>query len=431
MKKLVMLMLFVVGGVMWMTNVYGQDQGDEVVSGDKEGLVSFDFKDADVRNVLRIFSHKTGINIVAAPDVQGSVTVKLNNVPWEKALKVILEMNEFAFVRDENVIKVMTKAKIALEPLQTEVIPLNYTKASAVLPTLEGMKSERGQIKTDERANLLIITDVPSNFPEMKKVIERLDTPTPQVMIETKLIETTGTVLKKFGIKWSFLNEYEFKTNPFSKTFSETNRTVTEWEKAHEFIPFAKSDDPRYWENTSYNSVTGETTVDEFGYLVKDRELPGYEHDIWSFDAGGYTKGALNSDTITRTISTGISATGLSVLMSALMSDSGTDVLSAPSIVTMDNREANIKVAVDYPVPQFTYNQSIGTYEANSYTKEPVGITLKVTPHVAPNGYITLDLVPVVSSLDDKVKVKDVDLPVIAKEEISTTVMVKDGDTIV
>ena len=107
------------------TEIQSQSPGSESDSS-QAGLVSFDFKDADIRNVLRIFSHKTGINIVASPDVQGTVTVKLKNVPWENALKTILEINDFAYIKDGNVIKVLTQSKVAQEPLKTEVVALDY-----------------------------------------------------------------------------------------------------------------------------------------------------------------------------------------------------------------------------------------------------------------------------------------------------------------
>ncbi|EKD28568.1 MAG: hypothetical protein ACD_79C00274G0001, partial [uncultured bacterium] len=207
MKKLsyflgILLFLFLGG-----QNLFSQEIEDtSAVEGDSSGLVSFDFKDADVRNVLRIFAHKTGINIVASPDVQGSVTVKLSNVPWEKALKIILEMNDFAYVKEGNVIKVLTRDRIAQEPLKTEVIPLDFAKASQVQPVVQSMLSERGSVKVDDRANLLIITDVPSSFEPIMNVVKRLDLPTPQVLIETKLIETTLDLNKKFGFKWSFLD---------------------------------------------------------------------------------------------------------------------------------------------------------------------------------------------------------------------------------
>ena len=92
----------------------------------KEGFVTFDFKNADIRNVLRIFSHKTGINMVAGKEVTGTVTITLRDVPWEKALKLVLSINGYGYVRDGNVIKVLTLEQLAQEPLETRVYTLNY-----------------------------------------------------------------------------------------------------------------------------------------------------------------------------------------------------------------------------------------------------------------------------------------------------------------
>ena len=415
------------------------DNGQEVSSsgGDQEGLVTFDFKDADIRNVLRIFSHKTGINIVASPEVQGSVTVKLNNVPWEKALKIILEMNNFAYVRDENVIKVLTRDRIAQEPLKTEVIALDYARATTVVNTIQSMLSERGQVKTDERANLLIISDVPSAFDTIKQVIKRLDLPTPQVLIETKLIETTLDLQKKFGIRWDLLDEYtvgyrgDGDGGTIEKAYTNTDgdSTSNTYKTDYAHTAVYNRTDPRY------DTFTTTEGTEENAYHLNHSELNSYESPDWRTSTAGYTKAVTQtvSDATGSTLNTFLTASKLQVVMSALMTDGGTDILSSPSIVTMDNKEASIKVAADFPMPSFTYNDNTGVYEISGFTPTPIGITLTVTPHVAPNGYVTMDLSPEISKEEDSVNFSKLgaSIPVIGKENVKTSIMVKDGDTVV
>lgn len=427
------------------------DAGQEVSSsgGDQEGLVTFDFKDADIRNVLRIFSHKTGINIVASPEVQGSVTVKLNNVPWEKALKIILEMNNFAYVREENVIKVLTRDRIAQEPLKTEVIALDYARATTVLTTIQSMLSERGQVKTDERANLLIISDVPSSFDTIKQVIKRLDLPTPQVLIETKLIETTMNLQKKFGVKWELLDEFtvgyrgEGENGAFEKEYTNSSgdSTTNTYNTSYAHTGRLNPNNPRYYRGLSDSAErdeeTGEYSSEDYEtyYNLKQSELNSYEVPDWSTATAGYTKTVAQTvrDATGTTLNTFLSASKLQMVMSALMTDGGTDILSSPSIVTMDNKEAIIKVATDYPMPSFTFNENTGTYEISGFTPTPIGITLTVTPHVAPNGYVTMDLAPEISNQGDDVSFSKLgaNIPQISKENIKTCIMVKDGDTVV
>lgn len=416
--------------------------GTEVTSsGDQEGMVSFDFKDADIRNVLRIFSHKTGINIVAAPEVQGSVTVKLNNVPWEKALKIILEMNNFAYVREENVIKVLTKDRIAQEPLKTEVLALDYAKASAVEATIKGMLTERGTVRVDDRANLLIISDVPSSFDQVKQVIKRLDLPTPQVLIETKMIETNMDMEKNFGVKWDFLSNYTLsligdgkngellKGTEVSRTITDTTTDTLDYE--HQALMNRNSTNPE--PIRVQDPTTGETS---WQYKVPGDQLHSFNNPNWATKTAGFTKNNVLSNAyskVTTPFNSTISASSFKLIMSALMTDDGTDILSSPSIVTMDNKQADISVVTDIRLPNYTFSEQTGRYAISGFTVIPAGITLTVTPHVAPNGYITMDLEPTVSARSREVQWASlgVTLPEITRENIKTAIMVKDGDTVV
>ena len=170
----------------------------------EEGIVTIDFKDADIRNVLRILSHKSGVNIVAGEDVQGKVTIKLTDVPWEKALDVILKTYGFAYERVDNIIRVTTIEALGREALETRVFALNYARAEEATGSIKEMLSDRGKIKYDERTNLIIVTDIPTNLHKIGQVIQRLDAMTPQVMIEARIVKTTLTDEEKMGIDWEY-----------------------------------------------------------------------------------------------------------------------------------------------------------------------------------------------------------------------------------
>jgi type IV pilus assembly protein PilQ len=451
--------------------------GAEEVSSDTSGLVSFDFKDADIRNVLRIFSHKTGINIAASPDVQGSVTVKLNNVAWDKALGVILEMHDFAYIKEGNVIKVLTRTKVAQEPLKTEVIALDYAKATEVMSTIQSLLTERGNVKQDDRANLLIITDVPSSFEPIIKVLKRLDAPTPQVLIESKLIETTLDVERNFGVKWSVLDKFNlgiigpnrlktltqtvsqvgtgadsvahtwgFQANPifnprdsrFNFQDANNNGSFDEGELGGYAnsggTPFNYQQNDWFVTNTTSGDFTPAVVDPLTGIVTTPSELT-FEHIPFTqtnAQSNSNTYSNSKSDLITQE-SGFTTVPSMNLILSALMSDGGTDILSAPSITTLDNKTAKIKVATDFPIPNFTYNRDSGQYEISGFRELPIGITLSVTPHVAPNGYITMDLLPSISKQEGSLPFTRLgfNYPLVTKEEVETSVLVKDGDTII
>ncbi|MFH1678512.1 MAG: secretin N-terminal domain-containing protein, partial [Candidatus Omnitrophota bacterium] len=180
------------------------------------GNVTLDFKDADIKSVLKIISYKSGVNIVATPEVIGVVTIRLKDVPWEGALDTIVKTYGFGYEwLNKNVIMVSTLEKLAeqraiqmaaaeKEPLDTQAFFLNFSKAQDVKLAVERLVSERGKITLEVRTNTLIITDTKSNLIRISKIINELDRVTPQVLIEAKIIETNLTKGENLGIKWQF-----------------------------------------------------------------------------------------------------------------------------------------------------------------------------------------------------------------------------------
>ena len=167
------------------------------------GNVTIDFKDADIHNVLRILSYKSEVNIVAGKEVEGTVTVRLVDVPWERALDVVLKTYGFAYEREGNIIRVTTVENLGQEPLKTEVFNISYAKAEDVADSIKEIISERGSVRSDKRSNTVIVTDIPTNLYKIQQVIEKLDEATPQVYIEARLIETVLDDDEKLGIDWS------------------------------------------------------------------------------------------------------------------------------------------------------------------------------------------------------------------------------------
>jgi type IV pilus assembly protein PilQ len=400
---------------------------------EKSGNVTFDFKDADIRNVLRIFSHKTGINIVAGKEVVGTVTITLRDVPWEQALKLVLNINGFGYVREANVIKVLTMEQLSQEPLETKIYTLNYAKPKDVSDILTKMKSERGQIQLDERAGLIIAYDVPSKFKEMDIVVERLDTPTPQVLIEGKVIETTYNDNTYLGIKWDSVlaptidltgagTNGAIELDKYTKTRTQTD--TSEWgtdssgDRAYNYYPH------RVGTLSDKYKMTG---VDPDNLPMKD--VPFVMADTLTNNAGAIVDtSAINASSAT------LSARALQMTLNYLVNDTNTDILSSPHIVTTNNTTAEIMVGTQYPIANYVFSSETGRLEVQGFNYKDIGIKLSVTPKVSPDGYITMDIKPEISE-----KGTDVEfggsvgqtVPEITIETLKTTVLVKDGDSLI
>ncbi|MDQ5856916.1 MAG: type IV pilus secretin PilQ, partial [Acidobacteriota bacterium] len=181
--------------------------------------ISLDLKDADIKDVFRTISQLTGLNIVIDPEVRGTVTVQLENVPWDQALDLILKQNGLGYVLENNIMRIATTAKLqteesdrarlaearqSAEPTRTVIKKLSYARATEITPTLKSIMSRRGDIVVDTRTNTLIIREIPTFLPAVLQLIENLDTSTPQVMIEARIVETTKTLGRSLGINWGF-----------------------------------------------------------------------------------------------------------------------------------------------------------------------------------------------------------------------------------
>src|SRR3989338_2744695 len=212
------------------------------------GTVSIDFKDADINNVLRILSLKSGVNIVAGPEVTGTVTIRLENVPWEKALDVVLRTYGYVYERKENIVRVTTKENLATEELITETFILNYTTAAEAQESIKDSVSERGRIKSVERSNMLVVTDIPTNLYKIREVITKLDKSTPQAHIDSKIVKAQLQQGENLGIQW----------NPVG-ALSGAQKPVT-----FPFNSFAKQDDADPFERTFsrfFPNFAGNTTT--------------------------------------------------------------------------------------------------------------------------------------------------------------------------
>ncbi len=346
------------------------------------GNVSIDFRDADIQNVLRILSYKSGVNIVTGPEVTGLVTIKLKDVPWKRALEVILETYGYGYELKDNIITVTTidgmkkrREDATLlaeqEPLVTRTFILNYAKASEVIASLDKMKTARGSINYDERTNTLIVRDLSRNMDLVETVVKQLDRTTPQVLIEAKVVETTLDNAEKLGIDW-----------------------------------------------TAQISVSGAKRPSTWPFAAHSNETYMKTND---FPAAAATDFALGT----------LSFQQMQAVMNMLRNRTDTNILSNPRIATLNNKSAKIVVGKEYPFPQYTYNDQQAKYQVSGWEYKDIGIIFDVTPHVNNAGFITLELRPQVTDILGFVTVENASVPQLSKEEAKTNVMIKDGETLV
>ncbi|MCK4993507.1 MAG: type IV pilus secretin PilQ [Candidatus Omnitrophica bacterium] len=350
------------------------------------GNISVEFKDADIQDVFRVLALKGNVSIVADPEVKGLVTVQITDVPWEKVLDVICRTYGYAYERETNIIRVTTLDKQGQENLVTEVFALNYAKAGDVATSISEMRSDRGKIKFDARANLVIVTDIPTNIYKISKVIERLDSMTPQVTIEARIMETNFSNIEDLGLKWNA--SYNAKLSSRPTTF-----------------PWPANDVG----GTYANYMPKGDSTDSFP-SVASPAFPLATNSDYSF---GILDGA-----------------SFSLLLEAIQTKGKTKILSNPSITTLDNEMAEIHIGTDWPIANYSYSEEQGRFVISGWEYKSYGILLRVTPTINQNGYVTLKLHPEISDKQEEIEFEGARVPVLSTQTVDATVMIKDGQTL-
>jgi len=409
------LFIFTFASVVFSQNEAADNKADDAgkaevskVTETAPGNVTMDFKDADISNVLRILSYKSGMNIVAGKDVTGLITIRLTDVPWEKALDIILRTYGYVYEREGNIIRVATTANLENEELVTEVFSLNYANAKNVPQAIGEMLSSRGKVKFDERTNLLIVTDIATNIYKIREVVLKLDAQTKQVMIEAKIIETTLGNSDKLGIEWQTKIVATGAKIPTTFPFKNDLSTST----GYKYVPIPKPAETQ----VDYTSTgTPIQTVGVADFPTSASGTPSFPYAAVS----NFTFGTLDFSQF-------------QAVLEVLSSRGDTKIISNPKIVVLNNQEALITVGQTLNIPKYERNSSTGTMEITGYTEKELGILLKVTPQINSEGNITLSLKPELSSLlrYDQLTAQ-VQVPIYAVRKAETKLMLRDGQTIV
>lgn len=366
--------------------------------------ISLSLKDADIKDVLRMFHDISKMNIVVHPAVRGKVTVDLNNVPWDQAMDIILKNNGLDYIYENNVIWVapaaeiarkfaeqqrLQKQKLLAEEPVTFTKRLSYAKASDMRNIASKFLSDRGDIIVDKRTNTLIIREVPSKKAGLLKLINSLDTATPQVLIEARIVETNITWAQSFGITWSG-NWYSGMTgNDVTTTYGGTNSSGPAGDyKVHNFNGNKKG-----WPNFGSG---------DFAVTVPPSASNGFVDLVLGNITGSFF---------------------LDVRLAAMENMGRGRVLSAPRIVTQDNQKASIESGRQIPI-------RIATTDKISVIFVNATLKLDVTPQISADGNINMT-VDITNDSVDFANTTPGNPPPIIKKEAKTVLKVRDGQTAV
>ncbi len=174
---------------------------------ERDRPVTLKFKNADIRTVVQTFAELGDVNIVVSENVRGTISLNLRDVPWGDAFKTVLQVHGLSAVEEEKgMIGVMTMEEFderrGMVDLETHVFRIEYADAQEIMGVVREMVSERGAVNVDRRTNSLIFTDIPSNIPKLRDLLGSIDSPTPQVMIEAKIVEIDYKIMRETGVRW-------------------------------------------------------------------------------------------------------------------------------------------------------------------------------------------------------------------------------------
>ena len=399
------------------------------VSSDKFTL---DLNDSDIHDALKIIASKSGMNIIATPEVKGTVTLKLIDVTWERALDAILDISDLACQKSGNIITVAPIGKIDSlkkqnSALITEVFNLKYLDAQLTEAALLQLLSSQGKVsvlqgkneagwefaggkgesfgkqkrmndtETSTRSNVLIITDIPVVIDKIREIIRKIDVRPAQVLISTKIIEVSKDALNDMGIDWGT-----------GAAGAESGGAVTS-------NPISQN-----------GNVTSSLGGNSIGSAVEPN----------GFAALGGTTGTAVSSTFpfnegSQLVFKKLTGTQFEIIGHALEQNSKTNNLSSPQILALNNQEATILVGTKYPILQsnITGAGSVGVTTVTLDYYQDIGVQLKVIPQVGSDGDISMVIHPAVTSYTATVGSNQ--YPIILTREAETRVVIKDGETIV
>jgi type IV pilus assembly protein PilQ len=393
------------GEAGFMSGVNAQVNGLGHYSGRR---IDLDLKDADIHNILRLLADVGHVNIVTGDDVNGNITIRMRNVPWDEALDVVLQAKGLGMQRAGNLIRVapmsqlnkerelrlaQLKQELELTPVETRLIPVSYAHAADLQARAKDLLSPRGSLAVDERTNVIIARDIAGNLNHVEELVRSLDTQTPQVLIEARIVEATSNYNRDIGIQWGGSSSFSAATGnatglSFPSAVSVTGGNYDNNSPTAGLSPFTR-------------------TVTTPNFAVNLPAAVGTD----SGGALGISLGSIDN------------AFNLALRLSALESSGLVRIVSNPRILTLDNRDARINQGTLIPYSQVSA-QGVQT------SFQEAKLQLLVKPHVTADGSISMH-VKINRDEPDFNQTAANGAPTILKREAETELLVMDGHTAV
>jgi type IV pilus assembly protein PilQ len=366
--------------------------------------ISVNLKDVDLKDFFRLIHEISGLNVVLDPNVKGTLTIVLDEVPWDQALDIVLVNNGLDKQLNGNVLRVATKDTLKkeaetardLQKAQAEAVApvtttrvLSYAKASTVRDTLKKFLSSRGDIFSDDRSNQLIIRDIPSNFPTLDNLIRQLDRKSQQVEIEARVVQASRSFSQDIGVQWGFAGTTTSGRTIFGGTPQTGISPITTGTGLPQPPLIATS-------TSSGSSGTG---------LPLNVNLPA------GAPTSGFYFGHRSPNFAVDLYITAAEAKGVGKL------------LSKPKIVTQNNEKATVKQGTKIPI-QTTINNTISVQYIDAVLK------LEVTPQITAEGTVFMDVLVENTQIDNGIP-RVQGIPALDTQSAETKVLVADGGTVV
>ncbi len=366
----------------------------------RRGRTSFsmEFRDAEIKDVLRAVGQAANLNMIISDTVSGQVSLSLKDVDLLEALEAILKTKGLTYVREGNIMRVVAVSEARDEDMETRVFPLGYANGKEVLPVVEKIKSEKAKVSVDTRMNAIVVKDLSLNIDRMERLLKNLDIRIPQVLIEAKVVEVSSNYARELGIQWGGKYTNTKGTTVVSGGSTGVSTSTT-----------TGTSTPAIGSTTFYPSL-GDIGASGNAYVVNLPAAVGQG----SGGALGVTFGALSGKL------------SLDLQLSAMQTTGKGKILSNPKILTVNNKEAKISSGLDIPV-KVVSTTTVGT-TADVKTIS-ASLMLSTTPTITSDNRIAM-VVKVEKSEADFTRVVD-GIPTITKRNANAELVVNNGETVV
>ncbi|MCE5194002.1 MAG: type IV pilus secretin PilQ [Nitrospiraceae bacterium] len=383
-------------------------------STDKGPPVSIELRDVELRDVLRALGQEHGINIIIDEKITGKVTVSLRQVPLWDAIDSILKGKGFAYIREDNIVRVVPMAED--EDLITNTFTVKYANPKDIEPVIKKILSKKGDVISDTRSNTLVIKDTPSGINRAEQLLKKVDIKTGQIMIEAKIVEVNTNASKELGIQWGTT----FNKGDLVVYGGGSKATGTTVDPTATTIPTATTG---LATSTTANTSPLTMGTGTFGNA--------FNVNLPAAIGAGYG-GAIGIGLLAKNIV-------LDLQLSALEVQGNAKILSSPKVMVLDNQEATISSGTQILIPTTTtVGTSVGTggstgtstgTTTTGVTEKEATLRLTVTPRVLDNNQISLKISAKREEFDFSRAV--LGIPPKVSRETQTAVIVKNGETIV